>query len=45
METGQGNIVLDIEESRGSRKYIYFFNKIQFVKAIKEDPFIFPREV
>jgi len=24
METGQGNIVLDIEESRGSRKYIFF---------------------
>lgn len=45
METGQGNIVLDIEESRGSRKYIFFFNKIQFVKAIKEDPFIFPRDV
>lgn len=26
METGQGNIVLDIEESRGSRKYIYLFS-------------------
>jgi hypothetical protein len=44
METGQGNIVLDIEESRGSREYL-FFNKIQFVTAIIKDPLIFPRDV
>lgn len=38
MENGQGNIVLDIEESRGSRKYFYSFDKIQFVAVIKELP-------
>lgn len=45
METGQGNIVLDIEESRGSREYFYLFffpsiNKIQFVMVIKWDSLV-----
>lgn len=32
METGQGNIVLDIEESRGSRKYFLFLYAIYSIK-------------